>query len=151
MTKNILITLAHTQHRSMSDGAGNDLVDGQVATLPDDVADAFVAKGFGRPADGGIVAQAQAAAKAANHDLEMALHALGAQHRMELWDSLPAEVRARANEEGEHAVEEYLQTLQSVPLDEYEAAKTDVFSAPPKRRGRPPKPKTTIEGGDAND
>lgn len=47
--------------------------------------------------------------------------------RMRLFDSLPPEVRERARETGEEAVDEYIATL------------TPVREQPKRRRGRPPK------------
>lgn len=155
-TRRIQITISHTPHASMSDGCGNNVKHGQIVTVPNAVADAFIAKGFARPAeDGVIVAKAEAEAKAAMEERVLANRKQAADLRMTLWDSLPAEIRAKANEEGDSVIHDYLEGLPSMPLEQYEAAPGEPFieardQAEPakKRRGRPPKLKTSPEGSD---
>lgn len=160
MPKTIRVTLSHTTMTSISDGE-RMLPDGAVVTVSDEVADLFVAKKFGVFVDGSSAIAARQANKEADEERRIAARKMGADQRMQIWDSLPAEVRARANEEGDGVIEDYLAGLPSMPLDDYNAAPGEPFveardaaaeiehMAAPKRRGRPPKIKPeTTEGGD---
>lgn len=161
--KTIKVKLDHTPHESISDGAGNMLRHGEVVSTPAEIADVFVAKGFAVLVDGSSSIQARKDFEAAEAKRRTDLSRAGASARMAVWDALPPDVRAMANEEGDHVVEAYLASLPSMPLDDYEAATGDPFTdaadasqkhltevidpPPQKRRGRPPKP-TPPEGGD---
>lgn len=161
-----LTKLAHVENPKVSDGLGGEHSHGAVIALPSDTADQLIAAGFARPVDAKIAANAVAAAKERAEELKTAAQHARAKSAMDVWDSLPPEVRAEAQEHGQEVVERYLAGLPSMSLDDYEAASGEPFAEAadkkalkefgdalsdpmPKRRGRPPKIRPALEGEDA--
>lgn len=109
------------------DGLGGVHRAGDVVELPLDVAQIFLARNCAVPvSDEDVIAHVRKAEEdmRARHYAEQ--QALAAK-RMRLFDSLPPDVRARARELGEEAIDDYIGSL------------TPKAEQPPKRRGRPPK------------
>ena len=152
--------LSHVENPTVADGLGGVHAHGAVVELPDETAAALVSLGFGDYVDATIKAKAVQQATEDAAARMQAQRQAAARHNMEIWDSLPPGVRARAREDGDSVIEDYLAGLPSVPLDEYEKSDVDVFRpeigeetpAPaPRRRGRPPKVRPPVpEGGDVH-
>lgn len=138
------------------DGLGGKHAHGSVVDLPDDVAGNLISAGLGHAAS----AEDSLKAKAAAEEKANAARQAHAARDMALWDSLPPDVRARAAEEGDGVVEDYLAGLPQMTLEEYEQADAEPFveanaarepaieaqdiieerpQPPKKRRGRPRK------------
>ena len=116
------------------DGLGGVHKAGDVVELPLDVAQIFFARNCAVPVtDEDVIEHVRKAEEEmkARHFAE--LQALAAK-RMRLFDSLPPDVRARARELGEEAIDEYIGTL--TPKAE---------QPKPRRRGRPPKPREATD------
>lgn len=109
------------------DGLGGVHRAGDVVELPLDVAQIFLARNCAVPvSDEDVIAHVRKAEEdmRARHYAEQ--QALAAK-RMRLFDSLPPDVRARARELGEEAIDDYIGSL------------TPKAEQPAKRRGRQPK------------
>jgi hypothetical protein len=138
--KTIQVKLDHTTRSDLHDGLGGVHKHGAVVSLPDDIADQLVAAKLAIFLDGSSAIKATAANKAAQEARIQAARQHSAKMRMELYDTLPKEVRARADEEGDSVIEDYLSSLPSQTIEEFLGEK-------PKRRGKNGR---RLEGEDAN-
>ena len=119
--------------KPIADGIGGKHADGAVVSLPDAIADQFVASKLAVFVDGSSSIEAAAANKVRRDEAVMAQRKAMAMRAMQIHDNLPADVRSQVHEAGDEATERYLAHLSSIEGD-------DVDAAPVKRkRGRPRK------------
>jgi hypothetical protein len=129
MATKVVRILSHELH----DGLGGVHKQGDVVELPAEVAYVAIGRHMAELVDSEAiiehVRQAEEDMRARHLAEQQALSA----KRMRLFDSLPPDVRARARELGEEAVDDYIATL--LPKAEQ----------PKRRRGRPPKARSADE------
>ena len=106
--KTVKISIAGTGRNDIHDGLGGVHLDGQTVTLPDDVADAFVAGKFAHFVDGSSAIKAAADAKARAEEHTLATVKQRSQQMMAIYDNLPVAVRAATQEHGDDVIEDYL-------------------------------------------
>lgn len=86
------------------DGLGGVWAAGQVAHLPREIADVFIAKDCGAPADGADIRKAKADAAATLAKVEASTAKAGAQARLRSYDDAPKIIRDLAKEFGDEIV-----------------------------------------------
>ena len=86
------------------DGLGGKHYVGDVVELPQEVADAFIAKGFAVFADVGDFAAAKERAEALDADRRQAMNKAAATARQRGFDDAPPEIRALAREHGDDVI-----------------------------------------------
>lgn len=115
------------------DGLGGVHKQGDIVELPADVAMVGLSRRMVELVDSEAIIEHVRKAEEDMRARHLAEQQALAAKRMRLFDSLPPEVRERARECGEEAIDEYIGTL--TPKEEQ----------PKRRRGRPPKPREATD------
>lgn len=161
--KHVRIRLDHTTRPDVSDGHGGVWLHDDEPHIPAEAADALVGLGLAEFLDGSSTIKAKAAAAVRAEDARLSGIKRRAEQEDAIYEQMPPEWRDRVKEEGSAVINDYLATLPSVSLEQYDASSADPFTVaneaanadlvpePVKRRGRPPgsKNRTKIEGEDA--
>lgn len=130
MAPKVVRILSHEFH----DGLGGVHKQGDIVELPADVAMVGLSRRMVELVDSEAIIEHVRKAEEDMRARHFAEQQALAAKRMRLFDSLPPDVRARARELGEEAIDEYIGTL--TPKAE---------QPKPRRRGRPPKPREATD------
>lgn len=90
--------------RGVHDGIGGIWKVGQLARLPNDVANVFIDRKLAVPADGASVIEAKKAAAEAVAKMETAQAAAGARSRLRSYDDAPKSIRDLVKEFGDEVI-----------------------------------------------